>query len=585
MVFGARRLPIALGNRIMTRGTGPKQGVWSFLVSLGEVIIPILGILSVLIAFDTLSIFGTKSQAALSGFVSIGVDVVIAGWIGARVFGRNDAQWEVLNLSRGARTEGRIEALLLGLAYGIHVYIRSLTSGEGYTDAVSAVLQFPVMIFTALVLWRIGRLFRSHARTAGEVSETGPSFRDRLLSLGGQAVMLVAIVGPVMNMLGYNALANFVVYGTALSLAIVGVLLIIHVLFVDLYGTLSKASLEDAQQALIPVLGTLIVFFLSLPFFALVWGARTTELGEIWSRVGQGIQLGESRITPSNVLMILIVFAVGFGATRLLQGMLKTSVLPKTRMDIGGRNAITSGVGYVGYFLAAIIAVTTAGINLSSLAVVAGALSVGIGFGLQNIVSNFVSGIILLIERPVSQGDWIQAGGQMGIVKDISVRSTTIETFDKTDVVIPNSDLISGVVTNYTRGNRVGRLVIDVGVGYTSDTQRVSEILMDVAQNHPMVAVNPEPQVSFMSFGADALMFQIRAILSDVFYINVVRDEFNHEIMRRFRAEGIEIPFAQRDIWLRNPETLVPPKSAPAPEPDALTDRAPDPGDPDPDGE
>ncbi|MBV7409680.1 DUF3772 domain-containing protein [Maritimibacter sp. DP1N21-5] len=583
MIFGARRLPIMLGNRIVTRGTGPSQGVWSFLVSLGEVVIPVVGILSLLIAFDTLSLFGPRSLAALNAFTYIGVDVVIAGWIGARVFGRNDAQWEVLNLSRGARTEGRIEALLLGLAYGVHVFVRTVSEGEGYAENVAVVLQLPVMVFTAIVLWRIGRLLRTHARQAGEDAENGPSFRDRLLSLGGQAVMLVSILGPVMNLLGYNALADFVVYGTVLSLALVGVLLVVHVLLVDLYGTVTKRSLEEAQQALVPVLGSLVVFILSLPLFSLIWGARAAELGEIWTRVGQGIQLGESRITPYDILTILIVFAVGFGATRLLQGMLKTSVLPKTRLDIGGRNAITSGIGYVGYFLAAIIAVTTAGINLSSLAVVAGALSVGIGFGLQNIVSNFVSGIILLIERPVSEGDWIDAGGQMGIVKDISVRSTTIETFDKTDVVIPNSDLISGVVTNYTRGNRVGRLVINVGVGYASDTHRVSEILMEVAENHPMVAVNPAPQVSFMDFGADALMFQIRAILSDVFYINVVRDEFNHEILTRFRAEGIEIPFAQRDLWLRNPEALVPPRTQA--EPAQPTTLAPDPGDPDPDVE
>jgi potassium efflux system protein len=270
-----------------------------------------------------------------------------------------------------------------------------------------------------------------------------------------------------------------------------------------------------------------------------------------------GVKFGETRISLEAVIKLIVVFGTGMVLTRWFQKLLRTTVLPRTRLDLGGQTALVTGVGYVGLTLAALIAVSAAGLNLSSLAVVAGALSVGIGFGLQTIVSNFVSGIILLIERPIKEGDWIEVSGYSGVVRKIAVRSTRIETFDQHDVIVPNSDLIAGTVKNMTLSSKTGRLVIPVGIAYGSDLEATRRIMLDAAANNQMVMRQPAPAVMFIGLGESSLDFELRCYLHEVGAGVSARSEILFEIYNELGKAGIEIPFPQRDIHLRDIDRLI----------------------------
>ncbi len=546
---GSRR-----GRRILAR-----------LLSLSQIAVPVSAVFAISVALEISSVLGTASEAITAGLQNAAIAYFTARWAGRQAFPVEESRSAALQLPSARRREGRFWANMIGLALAVSVLLREFFPVASNSDAANAVLAFPVLAFIGIVLLRIGMLLRQHGTVLSADENREPAFLDRMIMVLSKVLMVISVGAPVFAAIGYVQAAQAMLFPAVLSLGVIVLLLFLMQLFEDIYCVITKTE-ADVDTALLPSLFNFFLVILSLPAFALVWGMRPTELLEFWQMLREGFAIGETRISPTNILSFIVVFSIGYLITRILQGGLESSVLPKTKIDKGGQKAIISGTGYIGIFVAALVAISTAGIDLSGLAIVAGALSVGIGFGLQNIVSNFISGVILLIERPVAEGDWIEVGGTMGTVRTISVRSTVIETFDRTDVTVPNAELIQGTVTNWTRYNSLGRISIPVGVAYGSDTRKVARILKEIGENEPLALIDPEPQVHFMDFGADALEFELRLILSDVGFGMAVRTELRHQIAERFKEEGIEIPFAQRDIWLRNPEALRGETLPPAPE-------------------
>lgn len=536
------------------------RAIWDLLGSLARAALPVAGVAALVAAMAASGMFGYRATRLMNVLPLSVFYIFAARWLAHQVFGPEAPALIQFAVPHGGRIIAERQIIHLGVVLAFLAPVESLIDTGDIAPETRAALLLPFEIAIAIILFRIGRSLSQRSDSDAPAANPGldnAGFAQQFAQLVGRLVMTASVVAPVLSIMGYGLAARSLLHPTVLTLGLVAVVILLQVLVSEVYAFVvhdEKAKLDS----LVPLLGAFSLVTLAVPVGALIWGARVEDLKEIWTRFRDGYTIGDTRISPADIVTFVIVFGVGFAVTRLIQGILRGSVLPKTRFDIGSQNAIIAGLGYFGIFLSAMVAISTTGLNLSNLAIVAGALSVGIGFGLQNIVSNFVAGIILLIERPISEGDWIEVGGRMGHVREISVRSTRIETFDRTDVIVPNADLVSGQVVNWTRGNLVGRVIVTIGVSFSSDIDRVTAILREIAEAHPMVLMSPPPTIALVNLGADALNFEIRALVRDINFGLAVRSEINASIARRFREEGVDVPFPQRDVWVRNPEALRP---------------------------
>ncbi len=272
------------------------------------------------------------------------------------------------------------------------------------------------------------------------------------------------------------------------------------------------------------------------------WGIQSDDMAGSLRAAFFGFRVGDVTISLSSIIVAIFLFLAGTLITQTIQRWLEVSYLPLTQLDTGLRNSIKTSLGYVGFMVAVSVALAYLGLNFEKLAIVAGALSVGIGFGLQSIVNNFVSGLIMLWERAIRVGDWIVVGEEQGYVRRINVRSTEIETFDRATVIVPNSNLVSGVVKNWVRTDRVGRVKIKVTVSLAADPEKVREILIGAAKAHAMVLAIPAPLCLFTVLGESGLGFELMCYVEDVETSGLVRSDLHFDIFKRLRENGVDMP-------------------------------------------
>lgn len=512
------------------------------------------------------------------GILPRGLDLIVR----ALFFGATFASFFV-SLTRAVLAPGRPSWRLVGLPDQAAEGLVSVAVGIGLTivvgmtlDATNRVVFSPPELTVAsqgLITIVIALLFMAALRkmasagTDDEADESAAAKRSawRLLIPLGWIVAAAAVIGPLG---GYVAFGRFV----SSELVVVAAVLMSFVLlsqFADaviattfgFYGRAGRLLRQmtglrngPVRQIAAVLHGLVQLLLVALAAFVILgrWGINTDDIFDTLAAAFFNFTIGQFNVSLSAIFGALIVLLIGVVATRTIQQWLESRFLPATNLDIGVRSSIRTGVGYLGVIIAALIALSYVGLNLQNIAIVAGALSVGIGFGLQSIINNFVSGIILLVERPIKVGDRIEVGTRMGVVKRINVRATEIVTYDNLSVIVPNSELISGQVVNWMHDSFSARLSVTVGVGYESDPDRVIAILLEVAGSNERALKVPEPFAILSNFGADALEFTVFFHVANIGVDAGAANEVRLEILRRFRSEGIEIPFAQRDLRLRD---------------------------------
>ncbi|GJL95545.1 MAG: mechanosensitive ion channel protein MscS [Hyphococcus sp.] len=537
------------------------------------------GLLGGFIIIETLRAQGVITEqgepAVRTLWFALLVYLLISGFTRG-LFSPANPRWRIASLeaSRGQRVTNLVIAIVI--LFGLKLLLVDIIiAAGGATELITITRAIVAIVIGALLfllcrtnLWRGGFIEETDANERPKSPDRSEFWR--IIRRIGRVVSILIIVFAVT---GYVTFADFIVsrfYYLAIffTLAWFTRALLTESAFwlrnrlKDPDNSRTEAEEEHQTQnfkfwsGLLANVGLLIAL---IPALLVLFGLPAATVRDISAQALFGFDIGRVHIPSiANIAFGLLVFVLVMMVTKLVQRGFQRGVFAHSNIDDGIQNSLTTLMGYAGLVIAIFASVSTIGFDLSNLALIAGALSVGIGFGLQSIVNNFVSGLILLFERPIKAGDWIVTASGEGTVKRISVRSTEIITFDRSSIIVPNSELISSTVTNWTHKDKIGRIIIPIGVSYGANPEKVRDILLKCANDHPLIVRYPEAFVVWQGFGDSSLDFELRAFLADISTGLRVRSELRFAIFKALNENGIEIPFPQRDLHVKSwPEGVM----------------------------
>jgi small-conductance mechanosensitive channel len=538
-----------LGEKTPSRLRRALAAAWTFVIF---AVLPLAGLGVLAGALDSFDLSDPSMQGVIDAAFEAARVLIAVNALGRGMLAPRRAAWRLVPVSD--RTAGILYRLAMALAaiWALERLVEPVAdAAASFNIAVAArgVGALAAAIAIATALRQLGS-----QRTGAQGSQQNDAWTP-LRTLGWAAALTIFVAA----LIGYVAFATFLL-NQAIYLSILGSGLFIADVIAQ-GGTeavlkpdgpigarlMAMAGLRRNALAQIAVIlqgiARVVVLVVAVAAVLRPWGVQSQDMFGSLRSAYFGFSLGGVTLSLSSMIGAAIVFAVAMFLTRLIQNWLSSRFLPQTRLDAGVRNSVRTIFGYIGIIVAAMLAGAQIGLDVQKLALIAGGLSVGIGFGLQTIANNFVSGLILLWERSIRVGDLVVVGSDQGVVRAINARATEIETFDRGSLIVPNSNFVSGVVKNWVHNDRVGRIIISVNVTYESDVDQVRDLMIAAAKAQEQVLAIPGPSVLFAEFGDWSLKFNLVCFVDDIEQAERTRSDINFEVLRRMREAGLRIAY------------------------------------------
>ena len=576
-LLGTRALTTILQPRLRwgaasaTAPAGLRKSASALATALLIIAVPVAYIFAARLLLNTFHLTESRIDPILRAFVGLVLRVTFVGALAQALLSPRQDRWRMINFTQaGARLISArvlLMALILGLSHLLAVIADAISADLSVTVAISALgaLAFAAVLGTTL------RQISPAASGEARATTINNFFEPLRLVLWVAVGMIgIALIG------GFVAFAAFISDQSFRIGLIVAAAFLLRAVAADLLETtlqpkdrlgaaimLNLGMRESAlRQGAVLASGIthLAIYGLALVALLSPLGIQSDSFQQTLQAAYFGFNLGGVMISPSRILVALALFGITLALTRTFQRWLDLKFLPATKLDRGLRTSIRTSLGYIGFIIAVGLGLGQMGLDFARLALVAGALSVGIGFGLQSIVNNFVSGLILLWERVIQEGDWIVVGDDQGFVRRINVRSTEIETFDRLTVIVPNSSLVAEVVKNWVRHDKIGRIKIGLTLAMDSPLDEVHDLLIGCARAQSQVLRIPAPSVIFADIAGSSVKFDFYCYVDDVEISGRVRSELLFDLHRRFREAGllrVLAPTARSVVNVENLETIA----------------------------